>query len=294
MVWESRDGPHRHGWYAGRPCVQGPRVKQGRRHGPPQARCGAGDTSGSSREGSADVALHADPALVATAVRAYADGHALRAPARLVPVAHEAVWAGLARAAQHGRGVRRDLGHDLPVLEGQLDERWSVVPPTPPRVPGARRDDAPSGAAWGWGARASGGRRVRAGVRGQRTPKRAAVLLARVLHVTAAPRPCWTSAPGPASRRAWRPADGLGHPPPRPGTRGRAPQPRRLPPPGWGAAHVVKARHQGRLVQGARPGSGGAGRRADSPTHPHPRWGTPPPEAASAHAALDTAHPWRR
>src|ERR1700756_5009962 len=98
MAWESLDCPHRHGWYDGRPFFQGQLVKNGRSHGQQQARCGAGDTPGSSRYGTASLDLHADPAIVETAVRARAEGHSIRATAGIVHVDKEAVCAWLDRA----------------------------------------------------------------------------------------------------------------------------------------------------------------------------------------------------
>ena len=82
-----------------------------------------------------------------------------------------------------------DLWRDLHVIDCQLDELWSFVHTKPHRVPCARLSDETYGEAWVWGALAPVWRLVLAFVRGQRTPKRADVLLERVLHVTDAPMP---------------------------------------------------------------------------------------------------------
>ena len=92
-------------------------------------------------------------------------------------------------------------------------------------------------------------RLVVAFVIGKRTQQSAALLLDRVLHVTDAPIPFFTSDPLPEYRQALLHAYGLWHQPPRQGHRGRYPKPRLLPPPGLLYAQVVKARDHGRIVQ---------------------------------------------
>ena len=55
--------------------------------------------------GTADDGVETDRALCERAVRALAEGHALRAPARIVPVDKETVCAWLDRVARHCRVV---------------------------------------------------------------------------------------------------------------------------------------------------------------------------------------------
>ena len=68
----------------------------------------------------------ADRALFEMAVRALAEGNALRATARIVQVDKDTVCARLYRVARHCRLVMLSLRHNLHVLECQLDELWSL------------------------------------------------------------------------------------------------------------------------------------------------------------------------
>jgi len=87
------------------------------------------------------------------------------------------------------------LWRDLHVIECQLDELWSFVHTKQHHVPCARLSDETYGDAWVWVACAPGWRLVLAFVIGKRTHKSADVLLDRVLHVTAAHMPYFTSDP---------------------------------------------------------------------------------------------------
>jgi hypothetical protein len=193
MDWESLYCPNRHCWYDGRPFFQGQLVKNGSSHGQQQARCRACETHVSIRYGTAYLDLHADPAIFETAVRALAKGHSIRATARIVHVDKEAVCAWLDRAAQHCRLVMRYLWRDLHVIECQRDELWSFVHTKQHHVPCARLSDETYGDAWVWVAFAPVWRLVLAFVIGKRTQKSADVLLERVLHVTDAHIPFFTS-----------------------------------------------------------------------------------------------------
>jgi len=82
--------------------------------------------------------LHADPAIFELAVRALAEGHAIRATARIVHVDKEAVCTWLERAAQHCRLGMLSLGRNLHVIECQLDELWSFVHTKQHQLPLAR------------------------------------------------------------------------------------------------------------------------------------------------------------
>jgi hypothetical protein len=92
-------------------------------------------------------------------------------------------------------------------------------------------------------------RLVVAFVIGKRTQQSADLLLDRVLYVTDAHIPFFTSDPLPEYRRALLHAYGTWHQPPRQGHRGRYPNPLLMPPPGLLYAQVVKARDHGRIVQ---------------------------------------------
>ena len=84
MHWETLYCPHRDCRCDGKPCTAGLLVKHGSRRGAPQARCHACGGSVPLRYGTAYDGVETDQALCAMAVRALAEGHALRATARSV------------------------------------------------------------------------------------------------------------------------------------------------------------------------------------------------------------------
>jgi hypothetical protein len=88
--------------------------------------------------GTAYYGLETDRALFEMAVRALAEGKALRATARLGQVDKETVCAGLDRVARHCRVVMLSLWPNLHVTEGHLDELWSFVHTKEAPLPGAR------------------------------------------------------------------------------------------------------------------------------------------------------------
>jgi len=92
-------------------------------------------------------------------------------------------------------------------------------------------------------------RLVVAFVIGKRTQQSADLLLERVLHITDAHIPFFTSDQLPEYRQARRHAYGMWHQPPRQGKRGRSPKPLLMPPPELLYAQVVKTRDHGRIVQ---------------------------------------------
>ena len=102
------------------------------------------------RYGTAYDGLDADPAIFETAVRALAEGNALRATARIVQVDKDTVCAWLHRVAYHCRTVMLYFWHDLHVSECQLDELWSFVHTKEAHLPGATIYCDTSGDAWVW------------------------------------------------------------------------------------------------------------------------------------------------
>jgi len=141
------------------------------------------------------------------------------------------------------------LWRDLHVIECQLDELWSFVHTKQPHLPFARLYDETYGDAWVWIAFAPVWRLVVAFVIGKRTQQSADLLLDRVLHVTDAHMPFFTSDQLPEYRQALLHAYGMWHQPQRQGNRGRYPKPLLMPPPEVLYAQVVKTRAHGRIVQ---------------------------------------------
>ena len=105
-----------------------------------------------------------------TAVRALAEGNALRATARIVQVDKDTVCTWLQRVACHCRTVMLYFWHDLHVSECQLDELWSVVHTKEAHLPGAKLSCDTSGDAWVWIAFAPVWRMALAFVIGKRAP----------------------------------------------------------------------------------------------------------------------------
>jgi IS1 family transposase len=155
------------------------------------------------------------------------------------------IW--LDRAAQPCRLVILYVWPQLPLRACPLDELWSVVHPKDAPLAWAQPSHDPYGEAWVWVACAPEWRLVVACVVGKRTPAAANVWLERVAPVTTDLLPCLTSDPRPAYRTALLHGYGPWYQPPRRGTRGPHPQPRRVPHHEWREAHVVKTRERGRV-----------------------------------------------
>jgi IS1 family transposase len=193
--------------------------------------------------------LKADGALFEMAVRALAEGNALRATARIVQVDQDTVCAWLDRIARHCRVVLLSLWHNLHVWECQLDEWWSFVHTKEAHLPGAKLYGATYGDAWVWIAFAPVWRLVLAFVIGKRDQANADLLLARVAPVTDHHIPFFTSDQLPEYKNALLTTDGEWYQPARQGTRGAYPNPRRRPLPALLYAQVVKKRAKGRVVE---------------------------------------------
>jgi transposase-like protein/IS1 family transposase len=202
MAWETLSCPHRHCRGDGKPFSQGYVVKNGTSRGQPRAWCTACEARVVLRYGTAYDGLEADPVIFETAVRALAEGNALRATARIVHVDKDTVCTWLHRVACHCRTVRLSFWHDLPVSACQRDELWSFVHTKEAHLPGAKRYGDTYGDAWGWIAFAPVWRFVLAFVIGKRDQAGADVLLTRVAHVTDDSMPLCTSDPLPAYRHA--------------------------------------------------------------------------------------------
>ena len=198
--------------------------------------------------GTAYYGLETDRALFEMAVRALAEGNALRATARIVQVDKDTVCAWLDRVARHCRVVMLSLWHNLHVTECQLDELWSFVHTKEAHLPGAKLYCATYGDAWVWIAFAPVWRLVLAFVIGKRDQASADLLLARVAHVTDEHIPFFTSDQLPAYKHALLTTYGEWYQPDRRGARGASPKQRRRPLPGLLYARVVKKRAKGRVV----------------------------------------------
>ena len=246
--WDTLYCPNRQCPYYGQPFRQGRLVRNGTTRGQPQARCGGCGRTISVNSGTAYFHLDADPAIFEMAVRALAEGNALRSTGRIVQIDKDTACTWLDRAARHCRLVRRYLWRRLPVTECQLDELWRFVHTKERHLATAKRVCASYGDAWVWVAFAPLWRLVLAFVVGKRDQASATVLLERVAQVTDARVPCFTSDRLAEYRTALLHASGVWQRPARRGSRGRFPQPRRVPHPDLLYAQVVKQRERGRVV----------------------------------------------
>jgi IS1 family transposase len=196
--------------------------------------------------------LNAEPAIFEMTVRALAEGNSIRATARIFHLDKDTVCAWLHRAACHCRLVMVSLWQRLHVTECQLDELWSFVHTKERNLPYAKLSHDTYGEAWVWLAFAPVCRCVLAFVVGARTQDNANLLLDRVVYVTDASIPLFTSDQLAEYRHALVHAYGRWVQPPRRGTRGPLPKPKRLPPDDLLYAQVVKRRQKGRIIEVTR------------------------------------------
>ncbi len=248
MDWESLYCPNRHCRCYGIPFAKGLLVKNGTDHGQPQALCKACGQSVSLRYGTAYLGLDAAPLIFETAVRALAEGNALRATARIVQIEPDTACDWLSRAGRQCRLVMLSLWRKLHVTECQLDELWSFVHTKEEHLAWAKDYRATYGDVWVWLAFAPAWRVVLAFVVGKRTQAQADLLLDRVAQVTDDHIPFFTSDQLAEYPDALLHAYGTWYQPERQGDRGRYPDPRRVPLPDLWYAQVVKKRDKGQVV----------------------------------------------
>jgi IS1 family transposase len=198
--------PNRSCSYDGLPFGQGWLVKNGSSHGAKQVLCQACGRRMAVTYATADFGLEAEPAQFELAVRARAEGNSIHATARMVQSDKDTVCAWWNRAARQCRLVVLAHGPHLHVTECPLDERWSVVhTQESPRLTAKRLCES-YGDAWVWVALAPAWRLVVALVVGKRTQENAHRLLRRVVAVTDAHIPFFTSDQLPAYAEALRAA----------------------------------------------------------------------------------------
>lgn len=252
MEWSSLYCPNRECRCYGLPFVQGMLVRNGSSHGAKQGLCRACGWRVSLTEGTAYFNLESERPVFELAVRALAEGLSLRSTARVVQVDKDTVCAWLRRAGSHSRLLMLYLWRRLHVTECQLDELWSFVHTKEQHLLQATEWAETYGDAWIWVAFAPCWRLVLAFVVGKRTQTEANLLLQRVVHVTDAHIPFFTSDQLPAYETALLHAYGTWYQPPRQGSRGRYPAKRRVPPPELRYAQVVKRRERGHVVEVSR------------------------------------------
>ena len=248
MNWETLYCPNRRCLCYGKPFNKGFLVKDGSSHGKKQALCKACGRRIALTYATAYYELDTEAAIFELAVRALAEGNSLRATGRILQVDKDTVCAWLNRAARQCRLVMLYFWQRLHLTECQLDELWSFVHTKEGHLLGAKLLCETYGDAWVWIAFAPVWRLVVAFVIGKRIEENATLLLRRVAAVTDHHIPFFTSDQLPAYETALLDVYGQWEQPPRQGTRGRLPSPRRVPSPELLYAQVVKKREKGRVV----------------------------------------------
>jgi hypothetical protein len=150
MDWNTRYGPNKCCRYYGIPFQPGTMVKNGSSHGQLPALCRGCGGSVALSYATAYYGLESDPALCEPAVRAVAEGNAIRAPGRLVQMDKNTGCDWRNRAALPCRSVALSFWGHLPVTEWQLDEWWGFVHTKAAPLPCAQLDCETSGDAWVW------------------------------------------------------------------------------------------------------------------------------------------------
>ena len=224
-------------------------VRRGADHGIPRLLCTRCESTFSARRGTADFGVRAEEPNDTIAMRALAEGHALRSTGRIIEVDKDTVCDWLDRAGRHCRAVTTYLFDSLHITECQVDELWSFVRKKEAHLTVAERVLALSGDAWVWIAFVPAWRLVAAFVVGKRDQESANVLLERLHAVSCGYIPCFTSDQLPHYGRALLRVYGI----PEvllhiPGKRGPKPIPKLLPPADVHYAQVVKRRKRGRVV----------------------------------------------
>jgi hypothetical protein len=141
-----------------------------------------------------------------------------------------------------------DFFRHLHLRECQLDELWTFVAKKEDHLTPLEQLATVYGDAWGWIAFSPVGTLVPAWVVGKRTLQDARRLVFRLKSATDGSIPFFTSDALPHDADALLEGYGVWGTPPRHGTRGRLPTPRRYPPPDLCYAVVVKERAHGRVV----------------------------------------------
>ncbi|HLC10359.1 MAG TPA: helix-turn-helix domain-containing protein [Candidatus Bathyarchaeia archaeon] len=202
----------------------------------------------SATTGTAYVGIRTDLHTYLSGATALAEGLSIRATGRLVRVDKDTVNHWLPVLGQHCQGVMNYFFRNLHLHECQLDELWTFIHKKEGHLTPLEKLAEVYGDAWVWIAFSPVYKVVPAWVVGKRTLRSARRLLFRLKSATDGYIPFFTSDELPHYANALLEVYGVWDTPPRQGTRGRFPKPRRYPPPDLCYAVVVKERARGRVV----------------------------------------------
>jgi len=214
----------------------------------PRFRCERCSGVVSATTGTADVGRRTDLHTYLSGATALAEGLSIRAAGRLVRVDKDTVNHWLPVLGQHCQGVMNYFFRNLHLHECQLDELWTFIHKKEGHLTPLEKLAEVYGDAWVWIAFSPVYKVVPAWVVGKRTLRSARRLLFRLKSATDGSIPFFTSDELPHYAHALLEVYGVWDTPPRQGTRGRFPKPRRYPPPDLCYAVVVKERARGRVV----------------------------------------------
>jgi IS1 family transposase/transposase-like protein len=202
----------------------------------------------SARTGTAYAGIRTDATTYLRGATALAEGMSIRATGRLLSVDKDTVNHWLPILGAHCQHVMRYFFRRLHLLECQLDELWTFIAKKEARLTPLEKLAAIAGDAWVWIAFSPVNKLVLAWVVGKRTLCSARQLVSQLKSATDGHIPFFTSDALPHYAEALLDVYGVWMTPPRQGTRGRFPHPRRCPPPDLCYAIVVKERKHGRLI----------------------------------------------
>ena len=216
--------------------------------GAPRFRCQVCQSLVSARAGTAYSGIRTDEMTYQYAVAALAEGVALRAVGRLFGLDKDTLCNWLPRLGEHCEDVMSYFFRDLHLSECQLDELWTFVYKKEAQLDPIEQLLSVYGDAWVWIAFSPVCKLVPAWLVGKRTLRDARKLIFRLKSATDGHIPFFTSDELPHYADALLDVYGEVQQPPRWGSRGPLPAPRKYPPPDLCYAVVVKERERGRVV----------------------------------------------
>lgn len=202
-----------------------------------------------ARTGTAYTGTRTDLSTYLRGAVALAEGLSIRATGRLLGVDKDTVNHWLPILGRHCQGVMNYFFRNLHLSECQLDELWTFIAKKQAHLTPVEQLQEVYGDAWVWIAFSPVCKLVPAWVVGKRTLPHARRLVFRLKSATDGHIPFFTSDELPHYARALLDVYGQWVQPPRQGTRGRLPNPHRMPPPDLCYAVVVKEREKGRVVE---------------------------------------------
>jgi len=216
--------------------------------GAPRFRCQVCLSLVSARTGTAYAGIRTNELTYRYAVSALAEGLALRAVGRMFGLDKDTLCSWLPRLGEHCEEVMNFFFRDLHLDECQLDELWTFVYKKEDQLEPIEQLLSVYGDAWVWIAFSPVFKIVPAWLVGKRTLQDARKLIFRLKTATDEHIPFFTSDELPHYADALLEVYGELKQPPRQGSRGPLPAPRKYPPPDLCYAVVVKERERGRVA----------------------------------------------